>query len=231
MTTTAGLTADLTLGALVSADPGRARVLERLGLDYCCGGQQTLREACADAGLDESDALAALAQAPSEPAVDWDALSLTEFAARIVETHHAYLWDELPRLSALVDKVARVHGGNHAELAELRTVYEQLRGELEPHMRQEEDTVFPLVRGVEAGTEPTDAPRAHIENLLAEHDAAGDLLARLNQLSDGYSTPADGCASYRAMMTGLAQLEHDTHLHIHLENNELFPRTLKLISG
>lgn len=225
------ITPDLTLGGLVTEDPGRARVLEKFGLDYCCGGQQTLDDACRQAGLDRTEVLAALAQAPSEPGVDWATLSLTEFSTHIVDTHHAFLWRELPRLSDLVAKVATVHGGNHPELTELREVYEQLRAELEPHLLKEERILFPAIAAVEQGQEPPVPPQHPIQVMLTEHDAAGDLLARLRTISDGYTSPADGCASYRAMMAGLAELEHDTHVHIHLENNQLFPRTLELVAG
>lgn len=225
------ITTDLTLGALVTENPGRSRVLEKLGLDYCCGGQVSLRDACEAAGLDEAEVLAALNDAPTVPTVDWDSLSLSEFGNRIVDTHHAYLWQELPRLSALVEKVATVHGANHPELAELRTTYEQLRAELEPHLLKEERVLFPAIAAVEAGMEPMVPPHQPIQVLLTEHDDAGELLAKLREVSDGYTAPADGCNSYRAMMSGLAELEHDTHVHIHLENNELFPRALSFVAN
>lgn len=231
MTITPELTPELTLGDLVTEDPGRSRVLERFGLDYCCGGQQTLEDACRQAGLDQAEVLAALAQAPSEPSVDWSALSLDEFSTRIVDTHHAFLWRELPRLTELVAKVATVHGANHPELAELREVYEQLRAELEPHLLKEERILFPAITAVEQGRQPQVPPQHPIQVMLTEHDAAGELLARLRTISDGYTAPADGCASYRAMMAGLAELEHDTHVHIHLENNQLFPRALELVGA
>lgn len=230
-----GLDPGMTLGALVAAQPGRARVLEGLGLDYCCGGGDTLEEACAAAGLEVSTAVAALAEAPADAAVpDADALagmSLTDLSAHIVRAHHGYLWEEMPRLSALVEKVATVHGERHPELTRLRATYEELRAELEPHLTKEERILFPSIGALEAGQQPMPPPQAPIAVMVAEHDRAGALLADLRATSDGYTTPGDGCASYEAMMRGLEQLEHDTKVHIHLENNVLFPRTLSLVAG
>lgn len=220
------------LGELVAAQPGRARVLERLGLDYCCGGSATLQDACSAAGVDLDTAVTALADAPADQEVPdaaaLAAMTLTDLSAHIVRTHHGYLWEEMPRMSALVEKVATVHGERHPELAQLRATYEELRAELEPHLTKEEHVLFPSIGAIEAGHEPPTTPEQPIGELMSEHDRAGELLAELRVISGGYTTPADGCASYEAMMRGLEQLEHDTHVHIHLENNVLFPRTLAL---
>lgn len=235
-TATDGPTTDLdpasTLGELVAAQPGRARVLERLGLDYCCGGGARLEDACSAAGVDVGQAVAALAEAPADEEVPGAetlaGMSLADLSAHIVRVHHGYLWEELPRLSALVEKVATVHGERHPELARLRTTYEELRAELEPHLTKEEHVLFPSIGSLEAG-QPAPEPTPVITALMTEHDRAGELLTDLRAVSDGFTTPSDGCASYEAMMRGLEQLEHDTHVHIHLENNALFPRTLRLV--
>jgi regulator of cell morphogenesis and NO signaling len=149
----------------------------------------------------------------------------------IEATHHQYLHAELPRISALADKVVAVHGRRHPELAGVHATYEALRADLEPHLHKEEVVLFPMIRQLDAAT---DTPSFHcgtIRNpigvMLMEHDRAGDLLARLRHLTDGYRAPDDACASYRALYEALATLEADTHAHVHKENNVLFPAVLE----
>lgn len=224
---------DLTLADLVSADPGRAHLLDQLGLNYCCGGQHTLREACQAAGLDEAQVLAALDAGPcANPAVDWDEVSLEALGDLIVDTHQPYLWRELPRLQVLMGKVVRVHGEEHPELHELREVFDVLRATLEPHLRTEARVLFPAIAAREAGMPPDATPdgpaAADIAALLEEHRGVGDGLARLREISDGYTPPPDACLSYRALMSGLDDLEHAIHVQVHLENTELFPRAQSL---
>ncbi len=138
-----------------------------------------------------------------------------------------YLWAELPRISALVDKILTVHGDRHPELAEVQRLYEELRADLEPHLAREEQELFPMIRRLAATTgEPgsdTSALATQIDALAVEHETVGDLLDALNRATSGYTTPADGCASYSACYRALADLEADTHLHVHKENNLLFP--------
>jgi regulator of cell morphogenesis and NO signaling len=223
---------DPTLAELVSAQPAAARVLERHRLDYCCGGQQQLRSACQVAGVDPSTVLAEIDALASEPEPDWAAMGPAELVDHIEATHHRYLHDELGRLDALSTKVLGVHGDRHPELGEVDTTYGALKADLEPHLLKEERILFPMIRELAASEK---APSFHcgslanpIRVMLAEHDRAGELLARLRSLSGGYEPPADACASYRALYTGLAELEADTHLHIHKENNLLFPAVVAL---
>lgn len=225
------LDTNATLADLVTARPGLAPRLDELGLDYCCGGQRSLVDAVEAAGLDLGEVAAALESVHAEPTdQDWSAMGPAELVDHLEATHHAYLHDALPRLSSLVDKVTSVHGQRHPELAEVRSLFEELRGDLEPHLMKEERVLFPMVRELAAATT---APSFHCGSLgnpigvmRAEHDTAGDLLARLRSATDGYSVPDDGCASYRALYAGLAELEADTHLHVHKENNVLFPAVL-----
>jgi regulator of cell morphogenesis and NO signaling len=224
-----------TLGDLVTSHPELAVELERLGFDYCCGGERALAESCAELGLDVDAVVAILAVVPpttEEPA--WVSMGVTELVDHIEATHHRYLWDELPRLSALVDKITGVHGDRHRELAAVQRCYEELRADLEPHLMKEERVLFPMIRQL---ARSDTAPAFHcgrianpISVMLAEHDRAGELLAELRGLTGGYQTPADGCASYRACYAALADLEADTHLHVHKENNVLFPAVLDLES-
>lgn len=218
-----------TLGDLVTAHPELARELERRGLDYCCGGGRSLGDACAAAGLDAGDVVAdlsTLVDADRAPA-EWASMDAATLVDHLVDTHHRYLWDEMPRLSALTAKIAGVHGERHPELHEVAAVYEALRADMEPHLLKEERVLFPMVRELAASAT---APAFHCGTLrnpigvmLREHDVVGDLLERLRALTSGYTVPADGCASYAQCYAGLERLEADTHLHVHKENNVLFP--------
>jgi regulator of cell morphogenesis and NO signaling len=216
-----------TLADLVTDHPDLAAELERRSLDYCCGGQRSLADACRDRGLDAEVVVAELAAASSgAPAAAWTHLGLHALVDHLEATHHAYLHAELPRLSALAAKVQGVHGGTHPELGAVEAVFGQLRAELEPHLAKEERVLFPMIRQLAA--DPADGARLAppIAQMLREHDQAGELLARLRSATDGYVVPADGCASYAALYRGLEALEADTHLHVHIENNRLFPLVL-----
>jgi regulator of cell morphogenesis and NO signaling len=221
-----------TLGDLVAQNPAAARVLDRVGLDYCCHGQRSLASACAEAGLD-TDAVAA--EIRSVPQVDnrWLDLEPTALIGHIVESHHRYLHEELPLVDALADKVLSVHGANHPELAEVRRLVSSLRADLEPHLAKEERILFPAITDLVAGRR--EFPFGTVENpirmMLLEHDRAGDLLASLRAVTGGYKVPDDACASYRSLYERLEVLELDTHLHVHKENHTLFPAALQLAGG
>lgn len=223
---------DPTLAELASTHPGAARVLERHQLDYCCGGAQHLSAACAESGLDPQTVLDELAALGVEPAPDWADMGPVELIDHLESTHHVYLVEEFPRLSALADKVVGVHGGRHAELFDIQKNYEQLRAELEPHLMKEEQVLFPMVREL---AEATEEPAFHcgslqnpISVMLYEHEQAGELLERLRELTSDYTPPPDSCGSFQALYAGLAELEADTHRHIHKENNILFPAVIEL---
>ncbi|HEY5888399.1 MAG TPA: iron-sulfur cluster repair di-iron protein [Acidimicrobiales bacterium] len=226
------VTIDRTLADVVTEEPGAARVLEGFGLDYCCGGRRTLADACAREGVDPNRVLAALGDLAAGPEPDWATMAPEELVDHLEATHHAYLHAELPRLLALIDKVTRVHGVRHGELVDIGAAFVALRADLEPHLLKEERVLFPMIRQLAAATAPTSFPCGPLANpisvMQAEHDRAGELLARLRRLTDGYQVPADGCASYRALYDGLAELEADIHLHVHKENNLLFPAVVIL---
>ncbi|NYF98139.1 iron-sulfur cluster repair di-iron protein [Janibacter cremeus] len=221
-----------TLGDLVAEDPRRSRVLEQLGLDYCCHGQRPLEEAARTAGLDVMDVSTRLDLPGERPAVIARDLEMAALAHDIVDTHHAYTWEEMPRLQALVDKVAGVHGDRHPELAEVKATYERIIAELEPHMTREERVIFPAISRLEKTQAPVRLSSGDfsdaLRELIAEHDVVGDLLTRIRGLTGGHTPPEDACNSYRAMLTGLAELERDVHEHVHKENNLLFPRVLEM---
>lgn len=220
------------LGDLVAEVPGRAAVLERLGLDYCCHGRRSLAEACADVGLEPAVVAAELETRGERPALDHP-LEPAPLTDHIEAVHHRYLHEELPALDALATKVAEVHGARHPELTDVRRLVSELCADLEPHLLKEERILFPAIRALTAGTRdfPFGTVRSPIRMMSLEHDRAGELLAELRTTTNAYDVPADGCASYRMLYERLAHLEADTHRHIHLENNVLFPAAIALESA
>jgi regulator of cell morphogenesis and NO signaling len=224
----ADISVESTLAEVVTRDQSLARELERFGLDYCCGGAKTIAEACASRGLDTEKVLDHLeaASVSSAPAA-WSTMGIVELVDHLESTHHRYLWDELPRLCALADKVLSVHGRNHPELIEVRDLVAAIRAELEPHMLKEERVLFPMIRELaQASRLPTfhcGSVRNPIAMMIIEHEEVGEMFARLRAHGGGYVVQSDGCRSYAALFAALAQLEDDTHLHVHKENNVLFP--------
>ena len=219
-----------TVAALVLEQPARARVFERLGIDYCCGGNVPLAEACRSAGVDADEVIASLeaerSAADTEP--DWTTEPIEALVAHILDAHHAYLKAELPPLAALVDKVARAHGDTHPELHDVQRTFAAINMELRSHMPKEEVILFPACLALAAGETTGVDLGGPIAVMIHEHAEVGEDLARLRSLTGGYAVPDDACNSYRSMLDRLATLEADTHQHIHEENNILFPRTLRL---
>ncbi len=230
MSTTEG--SECTVGEMVVKNPSSARVFERFGIDYCCGGKIPLSEACAKRGTDVEAVLKALSESSASPEheKDWSQESMTSLVDHIVATHHAYLREEFPRLAAMTEKVARVHGERHAELPEVHRVFAALRNELELHMQKEEQILFPMIKQIDCGAVGAADHCGSIENPIRmmehEHDNAGDVLGALRKLTSGFAPPDDACNTYRVMLDGLANLEADLHQHIHKENNILFPKAL-----
>jgi regulator of cell morphogenesis and NO signaling len=229
-----GLTPETTIGELVAARPLLARLFEQLGIDYCCGGKQTLAAACDKLGLDlrttrtflESAAVA-LQAGPAE--VDAAAMSLTELADHIEATHHAYLKDELPRLVEMADRVAAKHVSVDPRLTQVAEATRELAEEMICHMQKEEFILFPLVRQIDAGRGAGSVAllSGPIHQMEDEHQAAGDATARLRLLTDGFAQASAVCNTHRALLAGLAEFESDLHRHVHKENNVLFPRALE----
>lgn len=225
-----------TVGEFVRQKPTRARVFESLKIDYCCGGKVSLVRACVKRGVDVNEVLQAISandeQADLGTLVDVDSMALTELANHIEATHHAYLREELPRLDAMTEKVARVHGDKDGRLYKMRQAFVALKAELEPHMMKEERILFPIVRQLEASTERPEFHCGSVANPIRqmehEHDQAGDALAILHESTDAFTPPEWACNTYRAMLDSLARLEADMHQHIHKENNVLFPKAIQL---
>lgn len=228
------ISTDTTVSSLVTERPGRARVFEALGIDYCCGGNRPLGEVCAEKGLDAHTVLRMLEAfdlgAGTEERTDWSKATMTDLVDHIIEVHHGYLKEALPRLEFLVNKVASAHGDRHPELLRLQEVFVSLTPDLETHLREEEEVLFPMCRqleGADGRPDFWDRTEDPTGSMLREHEDVGKVLATMRELTAGFEPPTDACNTYRAMLDGLAELEADLHLHIHEENNILFPKATK----
>jgi len=224
-----------TVAQMVIERPSRARVFEELGIDYCCGGRKSLQQACEEKNLSVEEVTRRLLEAEqqAEPEErDWSQATLTELCEHIVQTHHEYLRNELPRLSDLARKVAEAHGDERPEWHTLREVYESLRSELQLHMQKEEHVLFPAIMQMEQANAPLRFPFGTVANPIRmmeyEHDNAAQALEQLRQLTNDYTPAEDACPTTRALLDALQTLEKDLHLHIHKEDNILHPRAIAL---
>jgi regulator of cell morphogenesis and NO signaling len=219
--------------------PSAIHVFEHLGIDYCCGGNQPLADACAANHLDVNAVLIALdfaAERPSLPIPDWSKSSLELLCAHIVVKHHAFARRELPRLLELSDNVLARHGSAHPELTAIQSTLTQLECVLNEHFAKEESILFPYIVGLERSmTDPDEDPVScfgflpdPVAVLFQEHAETSSLLTHLRQLSHHFTPPMGVCLTYRVFYTGLQELEQDFRQHLHLENNILFPRALHL---
>ena len=230
-----------TVRELALEKPGAARVFEGLGIDYCCGGKQTLEQACRAASVPVDKVIDALEVAhqsgnATTNRTNWQAAPLADLITHIKNTHHQYTRQEIARLGPLFDKVCSVHGNNHPELLQLRETFRGLAQELTTHLMKEEMVLFPYIERMEESVlqkEPIlPPPFGTVQNPVAmmehEHDSAGNALRTLRASSRGYVAPPDACVSYQTLYKTLEEFEADLHQHIHLENNILFPRAIAL---
>ena len=227
------ITETTTIADIVNALPSSVRVFQRQGIDFCCGGKKPIGTVCQERGLNFIDVASAIeaSRETVEETRDWWQEPLRAVIEHIVTTYHNPLREELPRLQVMASKAARVHGGNAPHLARLETTLTKLSADLVAHMWKEEMVLFPAIASVETDGRQSFPIAIPIACMEREHDHAGELLADLRCLTDGYEVPEWGCATVRALYHGLAELESSMHLHVHLENNVLFPRALKVSQG
>lgn len=216
-------------------EPSSIRVFEEFGIDYCCGGRKPLSEACATRNIEVNHVIAALeraAEGQHRQGGDWKSQPLALLVRHIVDTHHAYVRREVPRLAQLAARVVSRHGDTRAELPVIQNKLADLSAELTQHCTKEEVVLFPYIAKLEAAI-LNNAERPHscfgsvndpIAMMMREHDAAGTLTAGIRDLSSGFTPPVGACPTFHAFYAGLHEFEQDLHQHVHLENNILFPR-------
>lgn len=230
----------VTVAKIAANSLAAVRIFEKYGIDYCCGGKRLLEDVCREKGLKsevvQSDLDAELAKG-QVPTQDWNTAPLAALVEHIVATHHEYLRRELPAIETRLEKVYRVYNQRYGPtLIRLPEVYAGLRAELELHIRKEEMILFPAIVASEAAVNsgrplPT-LPFATVSNPIhmmeSEHASAGEALVKIHEITRNFELPEYACVTYRALMSSLDELERDLHMHIHLENNILFPRAERL---
>lgn len=225
-----------TLGEIAAKDLRKAEVFKKYGLDFCCGGKKTVKEACAEKGIDitqvEQDLREpqhTVQEARPLPFNEWNLSFLADY---IVNTHHYYVRKTIPDIRNYAAKVASVHGGHHPELLRINELVAEVCEEMDEHMIKEEKVLFPYikqlataVRGSAASLPSIASP---IRQMETEHESVGNNMHEIRKISNNYELPDDACASYSFLFKTLDEFENDLHTHVHLENNILFPKALKL---
>ncbi|MEO7767315.1 MAG: iron-sulfur cluster repair di-iron protein [Ferruginibacter sp.] len=228
-----------TLGQIAAKDLRKAKIFKKYGLDFCCGGKKTVMEACAEKGLDVTRIEKELQNAdqyPTSRPIPYGDWSLDFLADYIVNNHHSYVKQTLPDLCTYAAKVAKVHGAHHPELLRIHQLIQEINAELSAHLVKEEKVLFPYIKELVASTGKVLPPQAAhfgtvqepINLMEKEHELVGKNLAEIRVLSNDYTLPEDACASYSLLYRIMAEFEDDLFLHIHLENNILFPKALEI---
>ncbi len=223
-----------TITRILKQHPAAARVFERYGMDYCCAGGTTLEAACVERGADVTELIRDLEEllAPAQGGPDVATLSGPELADHIRSTHHAYLREELPRLDAMTERVALVHGGRNPHLEAVRETWQEVALLMKAHLEKEERFLFPLLNKAEGTPEtashvpafPSQDPADVLAELKREGGWLQEGIGRLRELTENYIAPPWACGTYRAMLEALTRFEADTMLHLRTEETWIFPR-------
>ncbi len=229
-----------TVAELVSENIKTAHVFKKYGIDFCCGGGKTIEEACKKNKVEITKLQHELIQTMNSttPSVNYNLWSLDFLCEYIEQTHHKYIHESIPIIEAYVTKVAKVHGDAAPETIEIKRLFGEVVAELIPHMQKEELVLFPYIRKiVRSKKEGFAAPNPSfgtiknpINMMTNEHDIAGRLLKEINILSSHYHAPEWACNTFKALYAKLEEFENDLHIHIHLENNILFPKAIEFES-
>ncbi len=228
-----------TIREIAVAMPVTTRVFEEYKIDFCCGGGRNFYDACQFAGVAPEIVSEKINQVLNNQAQDYqlpETKTASEVIDYIVEKHHTLTRREISRLTALIEKVCRKHGGHHFELYALQKSFATLCSDLTAHMKKEENVLFPFIKHLEMSEKnnlsspqpPFGTVKNPVRMMMIEHDTAEDILRKMREITRDYALPEGACPSFQALYFGLQELEKDLHRHIHLENNVLFPQAVKL---
>jgi regulator of cell morphogenesis and NO signaling len=227
-----------TVGKMVAEDYRKAEVFKKHGIDFCCGGNIPLAQACKEKNADITlvqEQLDEIDNRQTPPEEDFDAWELDMLVDHIVGVHHVFVKQANKTIKEFVNRVKMVHGMNKPNVSEISDRFDALADELDLHMYKEETILFPyikeLVAAKKAGTSLS-SPFGSVENpismMLAEHDNAGNELEQIQNLTENYSPPKGACATHKVSYSQLKEYADDLMRHIHLENNVLFPKAIEL---
>lgn len=228
------------IGEIVAKDIKAAVVFESVGIDYCCRGNRILSEVCQEQSLDIKPIMEKLQAISSDvdpsSGIDFNSWSLERLADHVEQTHHNFVRSEIPLLQQRIDRICTVHGARHPELLEVNKLFNETAEELSQHMVKEERMLFPHIKALETASnknEKLETPAFGtvsnpIEMMMKEHTDEGDRFVKIAELTNNFTPPADACNTYKVTFQTLKEFEQDLHRHIHLENNILFPKAIKL---
>lgn len=233
------ITTSPTIGSFVAKDYRAATVFQKYGIDFCCKGGRTVEEVCENKNLNADKLLAELneaTKASGSQTIDYQSWPLDLLADYIEKKHHRYIEQTTPAIKQFLDKLCKVHGERHPELFDIKQEFNASAGELAAHMKKEELILFPIIRkmaNAQYTGEPMPTPgfgsvQNPIEMMEHEHSVEGERFEKIASLSSNYTAPEDGCTTYRVAFAMLKDFENDLHLHIHLENNILFPKAIEM---
>ncbi|WP_160687144.1 iron-sulfur cluster repair di-iron protein [Clostridium sp. C2-6-12] len=225
------------IGEIVTKFPNAADIFKEYKIDFCCGGDRPLITAINEQGVNEAEILEKINTSYDKLQNNlyannrnWVEAPLDELVDHIVNVHHAYLYENLPKISELTTKILRVHGGHHPELSKVHKLFHTIKMELDAHLIEEETTQYPAIKEYLRSINEVDLDKAIniINQLQDEHTGAGDILKELRRVTNDFKAPSDGCNTYKLTYVKLEEMESDIFQHIHLENNILFPRLYEL---
>ncbi len=230
---------DTKVGEVVASDFRAAQIFEKFGIDCCGGGKKSIVEACAAIGIDPETVISSLREIPENgngKPQDFSSMKPDFLIDYIVSNHHSYVEKMLPVICMHSRKVANKHGDKHPETVAIEGLFSNVSDELSVHMQKEERMLFPYIKNLlkieENGEEAEFPPFGSVENpvrmMELEHETAGRLIAEINALSSNFRLPEDACTTYKVLFNELKEFEDDLHIHIHLENNILFPKAIEL---
>lgn len=221
------------VGQIVAEDYRTASVFKSYNIDFCCKGNRSIYDVSEKANVNTYKLIEELNQATSQTKgqeIDFKSWDIDLLADYIEKTHHRYIRKRTPEIKAYLNKIAKVHGARHPELIEIEQLFTASAHELFAHMEKEEKVLFPWIRNVVSQSEPTRPGFGTVENpikmMMHEHDKEGERFRRISELSQDYNPPKDACTTYKVAFSMLEEFENDLHLHIHLENNILFPNAI-----
>ena len=227
------------IGQFVADDFRTAAVFSNYGIDFCCKGDRIIEEVCEKNGLEVNEILNelhAVTNSATNQSIDYKSWPLDLLADYIEKKHHRYVEEKIPVLLQFLNKLCSVHGGRHPELLKINELFTASANELTSHMKKEELILFPFVKRMITTKLETssihspqfDSVNSPIATMMQEHDNEGERFRKIAELSNNYNPPADGCNTYQVTFAMLKEFEEDLHLHIHLENNILFPGAIAL---
>jgi len=234
-----GSKAAKTIGEIVAADFRTAKVFEKHGIDFCCGGKIALAALCVEKGLDLAaitSELEALQSEPADQSQKYSSWQLPFLIDYITNTHHAYLHENMGQIAAYADKIAGIHGAHHPEVIQIAAIFDKIAIDLAAHMKEEDTLFFPAVKRADAARIAGFTPDANDQDTIRvclfkfypEHEKIGDAVHSIRHLSNGYLIPPDVCNTFMVTYRKLEEFEDDLHKHVHLENNILFPKAAEL---